>query len=429
MPFTRRSLLMMTPAALQAASDWPSFRGSRAAGIADGAPLPVEADLASRKNVLWTADIPGLGHSSPVISGNQMYLTTAVPQGETGPFSPMGGTASARDQQIPHRFTVLALDIRTGKILWTRTAHEGAPKIQRHNRASHANSTPAVDSGHVATFFGSEGLHVYKPDGTLLWKKDLGVLAVGYKGRPEVEWGWSSSPVLSGNILAVQCDTHREDFVAAFDVNSGKELWRSRREEYPSWATPAIVETPRGAQLIVAGGRSTRSFDLKTGKELWSYPDETEVRVPTPIAAHGLIFITGGYPLGRPFYALNFDGTLAWRHEKGGPYVPTPIVYGDYLYIAADNGVLGCYEAKTGKELYRQRIGVGVEISASPTAGDGKLYLASHEGDIHVVKAGPRFELLGKMTFGEPLMATPAIADGVLYVRGVKKLHALKRRV
>ena len=428
MSYTRRSVLMMSTAALQAA-DWKSFRGTRASGVADGSPLPVECDLASRKNVLWTAEIPGLGHSSPVVSGNQIYLTSAIPLRETAPFSPIGGIDSASDQGIPHRFAVLAVNLRTGKIEWTRTAYEGPPKIQRHLRASHANATPAADRGHVAAFFGSEGLYVFKSDGSLVWKKDLGVLSVGYKGRPEVEWGWSSSPVLSGGTVVVQCDTHREDFVAAFDLNTGKELWRSPREEYPTWSTPAVVDTPRGVQVITASGRFTRAHDLKTGKELWRYADETEVRVPTPIVAHGLIIVAGGYPQGRPFYALDLDGKLVWRNEKGGPYVPTPIVYRDYLYIAGDTGILGCYEAKTGKEVYRERLGPGtVAISASPTAGDGKLFLPTHEGDIYAVAAGPRFEVLGKMAFGEPLMATPAIADGVVLVRGTRRLHAIASR-
>jgi outer membrane protein assembly factor BamB len=428
MRFTRRSILMMTPAALQAA-DWTSFRGTRAAGVSDGAPLPVECDLASRKNVRWTVDVPGLGHSSPVVSGNQLYLTAAIPQRDTGPFSPVGGIDSASDRGVSHRFVVIAMNLRTGKTEWTRTAYDGPPRIQRHVRASHANATPAVDRGHLAVFFGSEGLYLYKPDGALLWKKDLGVLSVGYKGRPEVEWGWSSSPVLSGSTVVVQCDTHHADFVAAFDVNTGNELWRTPREEYPTWSTPTIVDTPRGARVITASGRFTRAHDLKTGKELWRYADETEVRVPTPIVAHGLIFIAGGYPQGRPFYALDPDGKQVWRNEKGGPYVPTPIVYGDYFYIAGDTGILGCYEAKTGKEVYRERLGPGtVAISASPVAGDGKLFLPTHEGDMYAVTAGPKFELRGKMAFGEPLMATPAIAGGILLVRGIRRLHALENR-
>jgi outer membrane protein assembly factor BamB len=427
MQLTRRSFLMLTPAAAYAA-DWNSFRGPQGSGVADGAPLPVECDIGNGRNVLWKTEIPGLGHSSPVIARSRLYLTTAMPEQATFPYNPGVEIDVAKDQKVPHRWNVLALDLSTGKNIWTRTACEGAPRIQRHFRASHANSTPAVDGRHIAVFLGPEGLYVYNTEGKLIWKKDLGLLTVGLKGRPEVEWGWSSSPVLAGNILVVQCDTHREDFVAAFDVDSGKELWRSPREEDPGWCTPLVTDTPKGTVVITTSPRFTRALDIKTGKELWRFADETEVKVPTPITAHGLVFIAGGYPQGRNFFALNLDGTLAWRNEKGGPYVPTPIVYGDYLYVASDNGILGCYQAKTGKEVYRQRIAAGVEFSASPTAGDGKLYLASHAGDIHVVRAGPKFELAGKMVFEEALMATPAISNGVLYVRSVSKLYAIGNR-
>jgi outer membrane protein assembly factor BamB len=380
--------------------------------------------VASQKGVLWQAEIPGLGFSSPVIVNRRLYLTTAVAEKPVR----YDRRSDSGNDQVSHQWQVLAVDATSGKILWNQTAHQGVPRIRRHGKASHANSTSAADGTRVAAFFGSEGLYVYSAAGKLLWKKDLGVLTVGLKNDLSSEWAFSSSPVLYRNMVIVQCDTNREDFVAAFDVASGKELWRSTREEYPAWSTPLVVETPKGVQVVTTSPRFTRGLDIATGKEVWRFADETEVKTPAPITAHGLIFISGGYPTGRNFFALKMDGTLAWRNEKGGPYVPTPIVYGDYLYVAGDAGVVGCYEARTGKEVYRERIGPGVAFSASPVAGDGKLYLASEEGDMYILRAGPKLEVLGKRPFGEGLMATPAIADGVIYVRSLAKLYAIGAR-
>ena len=393
--------------------------------MADEAPIPAEFDPAAGKNVIWRADIPGMGHSSPVIAGGRLYLTTAIPEKPTPPFSTKAD--EGRDM-VPHRWEVLAWDAASGKRLWAQTAASGVPKIRRHGKASHANASPAVDGKHVAVFLGSEGLFVYDASGKQLWKHDFGTLTVGLKNDLTSEWGWSSSPVLHGSTLVIQCDTNRDDFVAAYDVRSGKQLWRSVREEYPSWSTPLIVDSPQGTLVITTSPRFTRALDIKTGKEMWRFADETEVKTPSPVAAHGLIFISGGYPLGRNFFALKLDGTLAWRNEKGGPYVPTPIVHGDHLYIASDNGLLSCYEARTGKQIYRERVGTGVSFSASPVIGDGKLYLGSEDGDMFVFRTGPRYELLAKIPFGEPLMATPAIADGTLYVRTVSKLYAIGQR-
>jgi outer membrane protein assembly factor BamB len=221
----------------------------------------VVCDVESGKNLLWKTEIPGLGHSSPVIAGSQLYLTTVIPRGAMPPYSPGQEINAAKDQQVTHRWNVMAFDTATGNI-WTLTAHEGTPRIQRHPRASHANATPAVDGKHIVAFFGSEGLYVYNPSGGLIWKKDLGLLTVGWKDHPDVEWSLASSPALAGNTLVVQCDMHRDDSVTAFDVDNGKELWRSPREEYPGWSTPAVVDTPKGVQVITISGRFTEGSTL-----------------------------------------------------------------------------------------------------------------------------------------------------------------------
>ncbi|MDX2149092.1 MAG: PQQ-binding-like beta-propeller repeat protein [Bryobacteraceae bacterium] len=400
-------------------ADWPSFRGPLASGLAAQPPAGTR--------VLWKIPIPGLGHSSPVVAGGRIYLTSAV-SGKPVEKLRLGssGIGSVNDQE-PHRYIVMALDAKTGKVIWERTAVEATPKIKRHVKASHANSTPATNGKIVVAFFGSEGLYAFDAAGKLLWKKDLGTLNVGLKNEKDTQWGFASSPLIWKDRVIVQCDTQDEDFVAAFDLASGKELWRTKREEFPVWSSPVVFDTPKGPQLITTAARFTYGLDPMTGKELWRVADETEVKTPTPVAAGGLLYIAGGYPPGRPFFALKLgSGEQAWKAPKGGPYTTTPIVVGEHLYILGDSGVLSCYDAKTGNPVYQQRVSTkGATFSASPVSAGGKLYLPSEDGDLHIVKAGPQFAAGDPIPFGEPLMATPAISGGVMYVRSQGHLHAL----
>jgi outer membrane protein assembly factor BamB len=426
----RRLFLQLCLTSYAAGKDWNSFRGPAASGVAEGIALPVDWQLDKGVGVVWKSAIGGLGHSSPVVANGKIFITTAVASREPGALRPgsSGGISSANDL-IPHKWQVLALDEKTGKLLWESTAFEGVPKIKRHVKASHANSTAATNGAVVAAMLGSEGLYVYEAaSGRLLWKKDLGVLNVGLKNEMDTQWGFATSPVIAGSRLIVQCDTNGRDFVVAFDLRSGKELWRSTRDEFPAWSTPLILETAAGTQIVTNSPRYTRGLDPETGKELWRFADETEVKVSSPVAAHGSLIISGGYPQGRPFFALRIDAlrgggelgkeAVAWRVEKGGPYTTTPLAYGDHLYVMSDQGILGCYEVRTGREVYRQRVpSTGGNYSASPVGGDGKIYLASEDGDLHIVRAGAKFELLKSHPFGSALMATPAIVNGRLLVR------------
>lgn len=428
----RRLFLHIGLASAAAGRDWNSFRGPSASGVSESGSLPLQW------NVVWKSPIDGLGHSSPVVGNGRIFLTTAVASREPGPLRPggSGGISSANDL-IPHKWQVLAFDEKTGKPLWQSTAFEGVPKIKRHVKASHANSTAATNGSVVAAFFGSEGLFLFHAaSGKLLWKKDLGVMNVGLKNEMDTQWGFASSPVIVGNQVIVQCDTNASDFVAAFDLRSGRELWRSTRDEFPAWSTPLALQTATGLQLVTNSPRFTRGLDPETGQELWRFADETEVKVSSPVSAHGLLIVAGGYPQGRPFLALRMDAlrargelgkdAVAWRVEKGGPYTTTPLAYGDYLYVLSDQGVLGCYETRTGKQLYRERVSAaGGAYSASPIGGDGKVYLASEDGDLHAVRAGAKFELLKSQSFGSALMATPALANGRVLVRSQGWLWAL----
>jgi outer membrane protein assembly factor BamB len=434
----RRLFIQLGSTTCAVGKDWNSFRGPAASGVADGIPLPLDWQLEKNIGVAWKTSVAGLGHSSPVVGNGRIFITTAIASREPAALrrGGSGGISSAEDL-VSHQWRVLALNERTGKLIWDSTAFEGVPKIKRHVKASHANSTAATNGSVVAAMFGSEGLYVFDAaSGRLLWKKDLGVLNVGLKNEMEAQWGFATSPVIAGNRVIIQCDTNGNDFVVAFDVQSGKEVWRSTRDEFPAWSTPLLLETPAGTQIVTTSPRFTRGLDPAAGTELWSFPDETEVKVSSPVAAHGLLIISGGYPQGRPFFALRIDAlsgrgeigkdAVAWRVEKGGPYTTTPLAYGDHLYVMSDQGILGCYEVRTGREVYRQRVpSTGGNYSASPVAGDGKVYLASEDGDMHIVRAGAGFELLKTHPFGSALMATPAIASGRLLVRSQGWLYSI----
>jgi outer membrane protein assembly factor BamB len=352
------------------------------------------------------------------------------------------GDVDSVESKAVQTWKVYALDKKTGKVLWEKTATTGVPKVKRHMKATHANSTPATDGKHVVTLFGSEGLYCWDTDGKLLWKKDLGTLDAGWFYDPSYQWEYGSSPVLYKDMVIVQADIQKGSFLAAYDLKDGRQVWRTERDEIPSWASPTVVETEKGAEIVTNATKGIRGYDPATGKELWQLKGNSEIVVPTPFLAHGLIFVTSGYAPVQPIYAIRpgarGDITLpegkeasdhiAWSKKQGGPYMPTPLVYGDHLYVCANNGTLAVYDVKTGERLYRERVaGTGsITVTSSPVAADGKLYVSTEDGDVYVVKTGPKFELLAKNPMGEALMSTPAISDGMLIVRGRSHVFALR---
>ena len=436
--------LITTIAVTAQAQNWPSFRGANASGVAEGKPTPTSWDATKGTNVLWKTPIPGLAHASPVVWGDQVFVTTAVSSKGAEYFRHgLYGDVDSDKDISPHSWHVYALDKRTGKILWDRVAHEGVPKIKRHIKSTHASSTPATDGSHVVAFFGSEGLYCYDLKGKLIWKKDLGVLDTGWFYDPDYQWGTASSPIIYKNMVIVQCDVQKNSFIAAYDLKDGKQLWMTPREEIPSWGTPTIYEGPGRVELITNATRAVRAYDPMTGKELWRLVGNPEVTATTPITGHGLIFICNSYRPNQPIYAIRAGATgdislkpnetsnqhVAWSMQRGGTYMPSPLIYGEYLYTCANQGVMACYNPKTGERLYQQRIGdKGGSYSASPVAADGKIYLSSEDGEIFVVKAGPKYELLATNQMGEVLMATPAISDGIIFVRGRNSVFAIAER-
>lgn len=423
------------------AQNWPQFRGPAAGGVIEGRETPIRWDAEKSVNIRWKVPIPGLAHSSPVVWGNKVFITTAVsvnPKEETR-FGLYGDVAPVKEES-KHTWKVYCLDKQTGKILWERTAYEGVPKVKRHPKATHASSTPAVDGQHLIALFGSEGLYCYDLNGKLLWKQDLGVLDAGWFYDADYQWEHASSPIIYKNFVILQADIQKDSFIAAYDLKTGKQVWKTLREEIPSWATPTIYEGKSRAELITNGTKAIRGYELATGKELWRLTPNSEITTPTPFVAHDLIYVTSGYAPIQPIYAIRPGATgditlkegeesnqfIAWSKKRGGPYMPTPIVYGDLLYICSNQGVMTAYNAKTGERIYQQRLADrGGAFTASMVASNGKIYLSSEDGEIFVVKSGPKHELLSVNPMGEVLMATPAISDGLLIVRGIKHLFAI----
>jgi len=427
--------LLLAPALAateEAEARWPSFRGPHAQGVAEGAEPPTHWDGETGQNVLWKTAIPGLGHSSPVVWGDRLFITTAVHEGgdtelEVGLY---GDPWSAKDEG-KQSYRLYALDAQTGEIVWHRTAYEGVPKIKRHTKSSHANPTPATDGETVVAFFGSEGLYAYDFDGELLWSQDLGVLHSGSYMLPPAQWGFASSPVIHDGRVIVQCDILEGSFLAAFDLETGRELWRTEREEFPTWSSPTIHAGPDTTQVLVNGFKHMGGYDFETGEPLWWLSGGGDVPVPTPVVAHGLVFLTNSHGAKSPIYAVrlsargdvNLEGDatssvyVAWSTPRGGAYMQTPIVYGDLLYVCRDNGVLSAYDAKTGERYYQARLGKGMGFTSSAVAAGGKLYFTSEEGQTHVIEAGEVFEELAVNTLGEIVMATPAIAGDELFFR------------
>ncbi len=429
-------LLTLILSSLAYSQNWPSFRGPNGTGVAEGSTLPNTWDIEKSTNILWKTPIPGLGHSSPIVWGESIFVTTAISGDPNSKFvHGSTETPASADDSSRHSFRVFCINKKTGSVIWEKVIYEGVPKVQRHVKASHANPTPATDGKNLIISLGSEGLYCFDFNGKLLWKQDLGTLDGGWTAGPDFHWGFGSSPIIYKQLVIVQCDTQNQSFVAAFNISNGKRVWQTTRQEDSSWSTPTIYEGKSGAELITSGTKFYRGYDPLTGKELWRLGDGVDVKIPTPIVANDLYFLGGGSAHERhPFYVLRAGArgeikpdakNIAWQNLQIKPHIVTPIVYKDYLYVCTDNGILSQYHALTGEATFRVRLGSGGAFSASPVAADGKVYFVSEDGDVFVVKADSKFELLARNTIGEVVMATPAIAGNMIVIRGQNHLFGV----
>ncbi len=394
-------------------ANWPAFRGPASNGVSESpAPRSFNADPDSGplKNIQWKTPIPGLGHSSPIVWQGKIFVASAVRKDGDAPLKVgLYGAGDSADDDVEQSWKIFALDKKTGKILWERTAHTGVPKARRHTKATHANTTVTTDGKRLVAFFGSEGLYAYDLDGKLLWKKDLGLLDFGPWNDQSLSWGFASSPVLFEDTIVVQCDRKGDPFVAKFSAKDGREIWRSSRKgtAINGWATPAVVR---------AGP------------------------VPTPVFANGLIYVTNAHGGAAPLYAIKPDAQgditpatgattssgVVWSEPRNGAYMQTPLLAGGLVYSCSDRGVLKVFDALTGKLHYQQRIGGGTTgFSASNVIAGSAVYQTSEEGEVYVFETGTQYKPLGMSKLGEITMASPAVSDGTLYFRTRRHLVAV----
>jgi outer membrane protein assembly factor BamB len=412
-------------------SRWPQFRGEGASGVADGEHPPLQFGLSPAVHLKWRVEIPGLAHSSPIVWGDRVFLTTAVSSQPDTDFRVTSPMEEAKDMS-PHSLRVLCFDRLSGKLLWERTAYSGPPKTKRSPRNSYASATPATDGKHVVAMFGSHGLYCYDVDGKLLWSQDLGLIDPGFFLDPAYQWGDASSPILYKNLVIVQCDRQKDSFLAAFDLETGERRWRAVRDELPAWSTPTLVRAGGLAEIVVNGVHAIRAYDPDTGAVRWTLKTGNSMVVAsTPVTGLGLVVVANGYRPLKPIYAIRPEATgdislgdeesnqwVVWSKKAGAAYYITPLIYGEHLYVLAEGGVLTSYYLKTGEPIYRHRIGeTGDVFSSAPVAADGYLYLASEGGSVYVIKAGIEYQLISTQSVGELCMATPAIAGHMLFIR------------
>jgi hypothetical protein len=422
--------------------NWPAFRGDGAAGNGDGQRAATEWDVATGKNIKWKTPIPGIATSSPVVWGDRVFAVTAISKAGDNTFrTGLYGDVKPVDDLSEHQWKIYSLDKASGKILWERSAITMAPKTKRHPKGSQASSTPVTDGRRVVAVFGAAGVMVaWDFNGKELWRVDLGVLDSGWFFDPGFQWGHSSSPIIYRNSVIVQADVQKNSYIAAWDLATGKQLWKTpRTDEISTWGTPTVARTPNGRDEIVTNGTKVRGYDPATGKQLWTLGPNSEITIGTPVVGSGLVFVTGGYPPVRPIYAIRpgaegdislpqgkeASGAIAWSNMTEGTYIPTPLIYGRYLYTLNINGIVSAYNPETGERAFRGRVGTGGSFSASPIAADGRLYVASEDGEIYVLDAGPGLKQVAKNDMKEVIMATPAISDGVIVVRTLGHLYGI----
>lgn len=421
------------------AADWPQFRGPNASGL-DAAAAPTDWDVDSGKNIRWKTSIPGLAHASPIIWNDRVYTITAVAPAKAELKVGLYGDIGAADDNGEQEWRILALDRNSGKIVWNELGHKAVPRVKRHTKATHANSTPATDGKHIVAIFASEGLFCFDTNGKLIWKKDLGPMDAGFFAVPSAQWGFASSPIIHNNRVIVQCDVQTNSFLAAFNIDDGKELWRAQRKDVPTWSTPTVVQVGNRTHILVNGWHHIGAYDFENGSEIWKLDGGGDIPVPTPIVAHNLSYFTSAHGKSRPMRTIRLDAkgditpsevgatnaSIVWAHARQGNYMQTPIIVGDYLYGCADNGVLTCFEAKTGKIAYSERLTTGNEgFTASPVSDGHHLYFSSETGKVYIIPTGPTFAIAATNKLGEICMATPAVVNGTLYFRTLAHLIAI----
>ncbi len=422
-----------------ASRQWSRYRGPQSSGFIDNVNLPESWDIVSGENIKWNIEVPGLALSAPVLWGDKLFLTTAISESDTSGFKT--GIFGSSDAVVnpEHIYKVYKFDLNTGKLIWERTAYTGIPEVGRHPKSSHANCTPVTDGKYIVAFFGSEGLYCYDYDGELVWKKDFGKLDAGAFNSESADWEFASSPIIHNGVLVIQSDVRGESFVATYDLESGKEIWRRVRDEYPGWCTPNVYKNDGRELLVLNGYKHRGAYDFKTGEEIWRMSGGGDVPVPTPIIGEDLIYFNSAHGPSSPILAVKksakgditlkegetTNSGIEWSIPRGGAYMQSLLLYKGLLYNMRWNGQLTCYDALSGEQIYREKLGKAESFIASPVAADGKIYIVNDLGMVYIVGAGNDYKLIESLPLNDVSMVVPAITDGMIIFRTQERLIAV----
>jgi outer membrane protein assembly factor BamB len=422
---------------------WTAYRGNLSSGVLDYANLPESFDINMMTNVRWKTEIPGLGLSSPVIWDNKIFITSAISQADREGFKPgiYGDITPVKDSSI-HEWKVFCIDKTNGRPIWEKTSFKGIPSMKRHPKSTHANTSLATDGKYVVAFFGSEGLFCYNMDGKLLWQKNFGLLKSVFFMVKSAEWEFASSPIIHNGILIIQCDVLENSFVAAYDVKTGKELWKTPRDEYPGWCTPNVYSNAGKTYIALNGFKNRGGYDLETGKQVWKMSGGGDIQIPTPITGNDLIYFNSAHGRSSPIIAVKTNAVgdislkesetsnefIKWSIPRGGSYMHTLLLYKNHLYNVNWNGVLVCLDPLTGQEIYNAKLGKTKSFIASPVASDGKIYIVDEEGTVYIVEDGNEFKLLAEIPMNDICLTAPAITDGMIIFRTQKYLIAVGKK-
>ena len=433
--------------------DWPQWRGPDGTGFAPNCYPPTE--WSESKNVRWKVEVPGSGHASPIVFGDRVFVITAQKtdqvakpekeaessnedaaetppaRGRRGGRGGRGGRGWMQTEKPSnvYQFMVLAYDRKDGREIWRKTVRENVPHQGKHQTGSFASNSPITDGEHIYAYFGSHGLYCLDFDGNVKWEKDLGDMTI------RMSFGEGASPALYGNTLIVPWDHEGDSFIVALDKTSGEEIWRVVRTEGTTWTTPVVVEVKGKPQVILAGTKATISYDLASGQEIWRCSGLTMNVIPTPVVGHGMIYLMSGFR-GSSLQAVKLEEAqgditgseaIAWTHNRGTPYTPSPLLSGRNLYfLGSNNGILSCFDAVTGKAHYAgERLDQVRNVYASIVGADGRVYICGRDGNIAVIEDGPTFKTLATNSLDEGINATPAIVGDEIYLRGDQHLYCI----
>jgi len=413
-------------------NNWPQWRGPEATGAALKGNPPTE--WSETKNVKWKIAIPGKGHATPIVWGDQMFVSTAVekdPSNTPSSEPPKTGMNANKTDKV-YKFEVFCIDRKSGKVLWEKVVDEEVPLEATHELGSWASNSAVTDGKNVYAFFGSRGLYCLDFKGNVKWERKFGQMKIAGN------FGEGASPAIYKDKVILQYDHQAGSFIIALDKNTGKDVWKVDRDEGTSWATPLILEVNDKVQVVTAASKFVRSYDFETGELIWQCSGLTGNVIPCPVAANGMVYVMSGYKgfalraidLAKAKGDITGTDAIVWKYDQDTPYTPSPMIANDKLYfLKANMGSLTCLDAKDGKVNYAiQKLeGMG-EIYSSPTGVDDRFYIAGEKGLIYVIKQGAQFQVLAKNTLEDGFHASLVIIGNDLYLRGFKSLYCISKK-